>query len=80
MLLEALAQESHLPPDGAQRSGASGRWERRFTTALPRLRHAGIVLTDDIEAGLAEYAAAGSWDALLIRLAGHAGNRLTSVL
>lgn len=74
MLLETLAQETHVPPDSAQRSGAAGRWERRFTTALPRLRHAGIEVTDDVEAGLAEYVRLReSWDAPAVRLAGLLG-------
>ena len=74
LLLETLAEATHEPPDGAQRSEAAGRWERRFTTALPRLRHAGIEVTDDVEAGVAEYVRLrGSWDAPVVRLAGLLG-------
>ena len=74
LLLETLARETHVPPDGAQRSGAAGQWESRFTTALPRLRRAGIDVTDDVEGGLAEYLRLReSWDAPLVRLAGLLG-------
>jgi hypothetical protein len=74
MLLDTLAQETHVPPDSAQTNGAAARWERRFTTALPRLRHAGIEVTDDVEAGLAEYVRLRkSWDAPVVRLAGLLG-------
>ena len=74
MLLEALAQETHVPLGAGQRSGAAGRWERRFTAALPRLRHAGIDVTDDAEAGLAEYVRLReSCDVPVVRLAGLLG-------
>jgi hypothetical protein len=60
--------------DGVERSAAAGQWERRFTSALPRLRHAGMEVTDDVEAGLAEYVRLReSWDAPLVRLAGLLG-------
>jgi hypothetical protein len=73
-LLGTFAQESHVPADGVERSrsGAMG-------TPL-HLRPAAIVapwpgeVTDDVEAGLAEYARLReSWDALLVRLAGLLG-------
>ena len=74
LLVETLAEATHVPLDGAKRSGAGARWERRFTTALARLRHAGIDVTDDVEAGLAEYVRLReSWDAPLVRLAGLLG-------
>ena len=74
LLLETLAEESHVPVDRVERSAAAGRWERRFTTAVPRLRRAGIEVTDDVEAGLAEYVRLReSWDAPLVRLAGLLG-------
>ena len=73
MLLHALAEESHVRVDGVERSAVAG-WERRFTTALPRLRHAGIEVTDDVEAGLAEYVRLReSWNAPLVRIAGLLG-------
>jgi hypothetical protein len=55
LLLGTLAEESHVRVDRVQRSAAAGQWERRFTSALPRLRHASVAVTDDVEAGAAEY-------------------------
>ena len=55
LLLGTLAEESHVPVDRVQRGAAAGQWERRFTSALPRLRDAGVEVTDDVEAGAAEY-------------------------
>lgn len=74
LLLATLAEESHVPTDSVERSAAAGQWERRFTRALPRLRHAGIEVTDEVEAGLAEYVRLRErWDAPLVRLAGLLG-------
>ena len=55
LLLRTLAEGSHLPGGGAETSGAAREWERRFTSALSRLRQAGVEVTEDAEAGLAEY-------------------------
>jgi hypothetical protein len=55
LLLETLAEESHLPVERVERSTAAGQWERRFSSALLRLRHAGVAVTDDVDAGVAEY-------------------------
>jgi hypothetical protein len=69
LLLGTLAEETLVPVDNVERRAARGQWERRFTSALPRLRHAGIEVTDDVEAGLAEYVRLReSWDAPLVRL------------
>ena len=74
MLLGTLAQQSHVRIDSVESSGAAGRWKCRFSTALRRLRHAGIEVTDDVEAGLAEYVRLReSWDAPLARLGGLLG-------
>ncbi len=74
LLLGTLAQESHVPVHSVTRSAAAAQWERRFTAALPRLRHAGIEVTDDVDAGLAEYVQRReSWDAPLVRLGGLLG-------
>ena len=70
LLLATLGQASHVRADGVERSAAAGQWERRFTSALSRLRHAGMDVTDDVEAGLAEYVRLRkSWDAPLVTLA-----------
>ena len=70
MLLETLAQETHVPADGVKRSAAARQWERRFTSALPRLRHAGVEVTDDVEAGVAEYVRLREgWEGRVVRLA-----------
>jgi hypothetical protein len=55
LLLRTLAEGTHLPAGGAETSGAAWQWERRFTYALSRLRHAGMEVTEDAEAGRAEY-------------------------
>ena len=74
LLLATLAEASHVPADGGQRHGAAERSERRFTSALPRLRHAGIDVTDDVQAGQAEYVRLrASWDAPLVSLGGLLG-------
>ena len=55
LLLRTLAEGMHLRAGGAGTTGPPRQWERRFTSALSRLRHAGMEVTEDAEAGLAEY-------------------------
>jgi len=74
LLLATLAEATHVPADRVERSATAGQWERRFTSALPRLRHAGMKVTDDVQAGLAGYVGLRDrWDAPLVRLAGLLG-------
>ena len=70
MLLETLARESGTPAAHADRSGAAEGWQRRFTSALARLRHADMEVTDDVEAGAAEYVRLrAGWDGPIAALA-----------
>ena len=55
LLLGTLAEESHVREVRVERSEAAGRWEQRFTSALARLRRAGVEVTDDVDGGMAEY-------------------------
>jgi hypothetical protein len=74
LLLGTLAEESHVPVDTGRTTGATGRWRRRFTSALPRLRHAGVEVTDDVEAGMAEYVRLREgWEGPVLRVAGPLG-------
>jgi hypothetical protein len=69
LLFDTLAEESHVPV-AVERSWAGGRGERRFTSALSRLPHAGIEVTSDVEAGVAEYVRPrAGWDGSVLRLA-----------
>jgi hypothetical protein len=74
MLLDTLGRESGVPTDSVDGSEAADAGHRRFTTALPRLRDAGVQVTDDVEAGVAEYVRLrAAWDAPLVRLADFLG-------
>jgi hypothetical protein len=55
MLLKTLAEESHVTAADVDTSREDARWERRFASALPRLREAGLEVTDDVDAAAAEY-------------------------
>ena len=47
---------------------------RRFASAAARLQHAGIAVTDDVEAGAAEYVRLrAGWDVTVVRLADFLG-------
>lgn len=74
MLLATLEEESHLRAGDAEGSTAALRWKHRFASALPRLREAGIAVTDDVDAGASEYVRLrAEWDAPVNGLAGFLG-------
>jgi hypothetical protein len=74
LLLDTLAEESHVPADNTNRHVAAGQWERRFTSALPQLQHAGVAVTDDVDAGVAEYVRLREgWEGPVVRVAGLLG-------
>ena len=63
-----------MPVDRLERNAAAGQWERRFTSALPRLRHAGMDVTDDVDAGVAEYIRLREgWERPVVAVAGLLG-------
>ena len=80
MLLRTLTEESHAPAEDANNSAARLRWKHRFAAALPRLREAGLQVTDDVEAGAAEYVRLRTdWDAPVNGLADFLGYRRQQV-
>ena len=75
MLLKTLSEESHLPAADVERN-ETALWKHRFASALPRLREAGLPVSDDVEAGAAEYVRLrANWDAPVNRLADFLGYR-----
>ena len=64
MLLATLAEENHMPAIPSDVNAAALRWKHRFASTLPTLREAGIAVSDDVEAGAAEYVRLrAGWDA-----------------
>ena len=74
MLLDTLARESRVPTGSVDGNEAAVRCQRRFTAAVARLQHAGIEVTDDVDAGVAEYVRLRArWDIPVARLADFLG-------
>ena len=70
MLLDTLARESRVPTGGADGIEAAVPCRRRFTSAVARLQRPGVTVTDDVDAGVAEYLRLrADWD---VRVARHA--------
>jgi hypothetical protein len=74
MLLDTLARESGVPVGSVDGNETAVRCHHRFTSAVARLQHAGMDVTDDVEAGAAEYVRLrAAWDVPAVRLAGFLG-------
>lgn len=70
MLLNTLARETGVATGSVDGHEASVRCRSRFTSAVARLQHAGIDVTDDVEAGVAEYERLrAGWEIPAVRLA-----------
>lgn len=69
MLLDTLARESGVPAGSVDGNEAAVRCHQRFTSAVVRLQHAGMEVTDDVDAGAAEYERLrAGWEVPVVRL------------
>jgi hypothetical protein len=74
MLLDTLARESGVPMGSVDGNETAVRRHRRFISAVARLQHGGMEVTDGLEAGAAEYARLrAGWDVPAVRLADFLG-------
>jgi hypothetical protein len=74
MLLDTLARESGVPAGSVDGNEAAVRCHQRFTSAVVRLQHAGMEVTDDVDAGAAEYERLrAGWEVPVVRLADFLG-------